>query len=50
MDVVVVGRLIYVFISGRDPALFYVDTVEELSSIAPVTTSSSGSTSSGRSS
>lgn len=50
MDVVVAGRLIYVFVSGRSPALFFVDVDEGQTSIPPVTTSISGSTSSGRSS
>lgn len=50
MSVVVVGRLIYVFVAGRDPARFYVEVVEAETSVAPNTTSLSGSTSSGQSS
>ncbi len=50
MDVVVVGRLVYIFISGRSPSLFYIEAVDALVSFAGNTTSASGSTSSGQSS
>ncbi len=49
MDVQVFGRLIYVFVSGRDPALFYIKSIDEVQAVPSVTTSSSGSTSSGTS-
>lgn len=50
MDVVVVGRLVYIFVSGRDPALFYIEAVDAVQSVGSVTSSVSGSTSSGQSS
>jgi len=49
MDVLVFGRLIYIFIQGRDPALFYVNAVAAVTAVSSVSSSVSGSTSPGTS-